>query len=657
MKEKNSGKMTAPSFSVLHMDKSADPRTNFSESACGRWKKTHPLPKDKPSFGTFDDLWDWNLEQLRHIAELCESSAAEPYEKQVGKFYAAAMDTDRIEKARFTPIEKIVKKVDKIRSGEDVAMLLPELHLAGVSVFFAAFSDGDRKNSEIYSLYLYQDGLSLPDKDYYVKDSKEFADIRTKFIAHMERMMSLFGLEHEEARQSAKSVFDIEMEIAKASRDIADLRDPELNYNKMKISEFDKRFGILKMTEYMKRIGVQKFDYVVVGQPEFFDKINSMITGTDIEKIKAYLRWSVINRYASALHKEVDEEHFNFFRRTLAGQKEPEERWKRAVKAVDNYIGEALGKIYVQRHFGKDSKEKMDEMVSDIIGVFRERLKNMDWMAAETREKALFKLSKMNRKIGHPEKFRDYSSIKLSDDYAGNIMASIEFELNRQAKRVGKPVDRSEWGMTPPTVNAYYSQTENQIVFPAGILQPPFFDPKMDPAVNYGGIGAVISHEITHGFDDQGRRFDADGNLKSWWNSDDNEAFKKKAERIEKVFNSIEAMPGRFINGKLTLGENIADLGGISIAYDALNRKLKRDGGKDPMVDGLSQTQRFFIEWGQIWKCVFSNAEKIRLLTIDPHSPTEYRASVPSMASPAFDIAFPGEENDFIKKLRGMGIW
>ena len=647
----------APHFSVSYMNMSIDPRADFAEYVSGKWKQAHPLPANKSRFDTFDELWDWNLEQLRAIAEECKFDDISTYRKQVGRFYASAMDIERINARRFAPISNLMKKINAVHSIGDAVDLIPELHLAGVPVFFNAFSDGDKKNSSIYSLYLYQGGLSLPDKDYYLGDSTAFAEIRPKFIKHMEKMMSLFGLSDRASDDASKAVFETELEIAKASRAAADLRDPERNYNRMTIKDLNDRYGPLKINDYMKRIGVPAIDYAVVGQPEFFEAVNSLIVHAGIEKIRSYLIWHLISNYAPFLHKEIDDEHFNFFRRTLIGQKEQEERWKRAVKTINACIGEALGRIYIEKHFGNDAKTKMNEMVSDIIEVFRGRLKNMDWMANDTRSKALAKLDKINPKIGCPDKFRDYSSVSISDDYAGNVIASAAFELHRQASRVGKPVDKSEWGMTPPTVNAYYSETENQIVFPAGILQPPFFDSRMDPAVNYGGIGSVICHEITHGFDDQGRRFDADGNLKNWWNDADNSSFSKKADLVEHAYSSMEAMHGRFINGKLTLGENIADLGGVSIAFDALNRKLKRDGGTDPMTDGFSQEQRFFIAWGQIWKYVISDAEMIRLLTIDPHSPNKYRASIPAMSHAAFDTAFPGKETETVKKVRGIGIW
>ncbi len=643
------------------MDRSADPWQDFYTYAAGEWIRTHPVPPDKSEYGAFNELNDWNLELLRKIAEESAADKSAPagsYNKMVGDFYTSAMDTSRINGLRFAPIDDIWQSVSQIKSKGDIARLIPELHLEGVDAFFSSGSGTDLKNSTTYAFYLGQGGISLPDRDYYLSDN--FAQVRGEFREHVAKMFMLRGIPEQQARQWADTVLEIETDMAKSSRTRDELRDDEKNYNRVDPAQLGSKYGELSLDRYLKELGVPATQYVVVGQPEFFDFINGQLVKRSVEELKIYLYWQTIHAYASALHKDVKDENFDMFGRKLTGQLQQKPRWKEALGVINGTIGEAMGKLYVDRHFDENARNKAGELVGDILSVLRDRLQNLSWMSDATRKQALAKLDKLNVKIGCPDKFRDYTGLDIkADDFVGNIRRAVEFEVRRQAGRVGKPVDKKEWGMTPQTVNAYYSPTENEIVFPAGILQPPFFDAAMDAAVNYGSIGAVIGHEITHGFDDQGRLYDADGNLHSWWTPDDEKQFKARSDLVVQAYGAEEALPKMFINGNLTLGENIADLGGVSIAYEALQRRIAKDPAIGQAADGLTPEQRFFISYAQTWRESITNQELQMLLVTDPHSPSKYRAIIPSINHPAFGTAFPpSTDTDKAAQAKPkVGVW
>ncbi len=579
-----------PRFSTAYMDESVDPRTDIYRYACGKWLRENPVPPNKVAWGTFSALREWNLWLLRGIAEereLGRDAPCSPCEGMVGRFYASALDAERMNRIRFAPIGDLWQAIEGISSADDIRKLLPVLHLSGIGAFFTANCDADAKNSDIYALYFWQGGLSLPDRDYYILDS--FAKKLQQFREHVQRMFALKGIDDATSRAWAGTVAELETEIAKSSRTSAELRDSEKNYNKVQTGELDGSYPSLKLMEYLKGAGVPPLPYVVVGQPEFMAAVDRMLAERPVEQWAVYLRWHVLASYAPFLHKEARDESFDFFRRKLLGQEKPEPEWKRAIAAIDNGIGEALGKLYVERNFGSEAKARVEVLVRDIIAAFRRKLETAQWMSDGTRRLALKKLDRMEFKIGFPAKFRDYSGLMITDDdYVGNIRRSAGFELGRQMARAGKPVDRDEWYMTPPTVNAYYSDTQNELVLPAGILQPPYFDVTMDDAVNYAGIGTIIGHEITHGFDDEGRKYDADGNLCEWWVEEDKNAFNRRAEAVAEAYSAIEALPGMFINGKLTLGESIADLGGAVIAYDALQRRFAEEPSRKKRADGFT---------------------------------------------------------------------
>ncbi len=628
-------------FSIQNMDTNEDPMANFFRFANGKWIDTHPIPPDKSSWGGFMELRDRNIYILGKILEKCalDDGKKRGIEKMVGDFYISIMDQMKLEEKKFDPIKPIMEKINKVRDKNEMVEVSQYLHSNGIGNFFSVFSMPDEKNSSVYAFYIYQGGLSLPNRDYYIQDS--FQKTRDEFVAHMQNMFTMYGYSPMESKDSAEKVMKIETYIAKASRPQADLRDSEKNYNRIPYGELNEKFSRLNLVKYLEISQVPKTEYIVVGQPEVLDAMEKMLEEYSLEDLKTYLKWNTINYAAPYLHEAAEMEHFDFFNRKLLGQEVPEKRWKKAVNIVDRSIGEALGELYVEQEFGKEARERMQTMVDDIRSVFEEKLKNLPWMSDVTKKKALEKFSKFRAKIGYPSKFIDYSSIDIrKDDLLGNVMRSENFEFRREASRIGEQVDKELWLMTPPTVNAYFSPTENEIVFPAGILQPPFFDATMDDAVNYGGIGGVISHEITHGFDDQGRRYDMDGNLKDWWTEEDAKKFTERADEVVKLYDSLEVLPGLHVNGKLTLGENIADLGGVSIAFEALQRRLRKNPELNKKIDGFTPEQRFFLSWAQIWRGNNREPEIRRRISIDPHSPNVFRGSIPVMNHEKFDSSF-----------------
>jgi putative endopeptidase len=460
-------------------------------------------------------------------------------------------------------------------------------------------------------------------------------------------MFTLLGEAPKDAADHAETVLNLETELARASRTRVDLRDPNKNYNKIATTDLIAKYPNIDWNVYFTDSSLPPLTYVLVGQPEFFTALDGLVKDRPLSEWKTYLRWHVLHGAAPYLHHEVEDENFKFFSKNLSGQLEPEARWKRATHMADRDLGEALGQLYVEKFFPPESKARMDELVTNLRGVFKDHLEKVTWMTDETKAKALEKFGRFSQKIGYPDKFRDYSSVAISrDDLLGNVRRSAAFATHRRAVRCGQKVDRTEWSMTPPTVNAYFSPPFNEIVFPAGILQPPFFDPTKDDAVNYGGIGVVIGHEITHGYDDQGRKFDADGNLAEWWTPKDAAEFEARAQKVVDEYDAFEALPGLHVNGKLTLGENLADIGGISIAYDALERSLAKDPSKRKIIDGFTPEQRFFISFAQIWRTNVREAEMRRRITTDPHSPGRFRATGPEVNFQEFFDAFGITKND-----------
>ncbi len=616
-----------PRFSVARMDPSTPPTVDFYAYANGRWLRENPVPADKVRWGAFDELLQQNYRVLREILEQATATPDPPgsVRRQVGDFFRSAMDTTSLERARFGPIQTDLERADAIHSVGSLFQVWASLHRDGFEGLFENYVYPDKRQSEIYAFYLDQGGLSLPDRDYYL--DPKFAEVLLAYRAHLERTFRAIGDHPDRAAKAAAAVLEIETALARVSRTKTELRDEERNYNRVDVAPFVAAHPTVPFAAYLADRELRELPYLVVGQPEFFGSFDRLIQDRPLADWKEYTRWQIVRNAAPFLHEAAEAEDFDFFHRTLLGQQAPEPRWKRGAITIDQSLGEALGALYVERAFPAEARSRMRELVEDLKSVFRDRLADLPWMSPETRQRALAKFAAFGTKIGHPDQFRDYSSVRIADDdYLGNVRRARAFEVHRQVARVGGPVDRTEWGMTPPTVNAYFSPVKNEIVFPAGILQPPFFDVTVDDAVNYGGIGAVIGHEITHGYDDQGRKFDAKGNLQDWWTSEDAQEFRRRAQQVVEEYNQYAPLPGLHLNGELTLGENLADLGGLSIAYEALQRRLAREPKARRAIDGLSPEQRFFLSWAQVWRQNCREPETRRRVLIDPHSPGEFRA-------------------------------
>jgi putative endopeptidase len=627
------------------MDKAVEPGKDFFHYAVGTWIRTNPVPADKARWSAFDELQERNWYLIRQILESCSVGIIlhNTVEQKVGDFYRSAMDTNRLEQLGFGPLSEDLARIDALRSPDQMMRLLAELHQRGISAGFNRAVSPDAKNSELYAFYIGQGGLGLPDRDYYLGDA--FAQQREAYRAHIARMFALMGEGTNRAAVRAATVIDLETALAKASKARVDLRDPVANYHKVNVSDLSRDYPNLPLGSYLGACGLEKVPTLIVRQPDFLKALDSLVKEHPLDEWKTYLRWHLARSTAPYLHMAAEKEAFAFYGKTLRGQLQPEPRWQRAAKVIDAEIGEALGQLFVEQYFPPAAKARMEELVGNVKAVFRDRLGKLEWMTEATRAKALAKFDRFTHKIGHPEKFRDYSAVEIrARDFLGNIWRAEAFETGRQLGRVGRPVDRTEWHMTPQTVNAYFNPTQNEIVFPAGILQPPFFDVEMDDAVNYGGIAMVIGHEITHGYDDQGRKFDANGNLNDWWTEADARAFDERARKVVAQYDAYEVLPGLKVNGQLTLGENIADLGGASIAYEALQRALAKDAAKRKKIDDLTPEQRFFLSLSQIWRINCREPEIRRRITVDPHSPGQFRGVGPHVNLAEFFEAFAIKE-------------
>ncbi len=633
-------------FSVDKMDRSVDPRVDFAKYAAGGWYARNQIPSDKSRWGGFNELAERNWIDLRAIVE---EAAANPgpaggITQKVGDFYASAIDVATINQRGIAPIEAELAAIAAAKDVEELFALAAQSHLRIGAPFLSVAFYPDQKQSDRYGFYLAQGGMSLPSKEYYF--SEKFARERWELVGHIARTLELAGTARPEAYHQAETVLAIEKRLADNAKLPVDLRDRVANYNKLTIADAIAAYPGVPLKRFIAELGVPpRVSEVIIGQPKFFEGLSRILQETALEDLKVYSRWQLLQSTASYLTEALEQEHFRFFGTVLNGTPEQEPRWQRATKVVDGTIGEALGQLYVAKHYPPQAKARMDEMIRNIKAVFRDRLEKLEWMSEATRAKALAKFARFEPMIGYPEKWLDYSTVEVRrDDYFGNVSRAYLFESRRRIDRTGGPVDRAEWSMTPQTVNAYYSPVTNQIVFPAGILQPPFFDFTIDDAVNYGAIGGVIGHEITHGFDDQGRRFDADGNLTDWWTPEDAARFRERAQKLVDQFNSYHALPGLAINGQLSLGENIGDLGGTSIAYEALQRALQ--GRERPRIDGMTPEQRFFVSWAQQWRTLFRDDAMRLQVARGPHAPGNFRAFGPLVNQQEFFDAFgikPGD--------------
>jgi putative endopeptidase len=650
-----------PEFSLRYLDRSVPPREDFYRFAVGSWIKRNPVPADKSRWGAFEELVQYNYKRLHRLVEHARRHRSDRWRavaREVADFYASAMDTNRRDRLQYSPIATDAKRIESIQSIEDLTRLMAEFHSKGISVLFSTSVYPDKKNSRVYAFYVQQGGLSLPDREYYL--APIFRPQRKAFENHIIRSLSLQGKSNAEARRGARVVLELETELAKASRTRTDLRDEQKNYNKTSMRKLKTLAPSVDWDCYLSGRGARKLRYVIAGQPEFLATVSKLLRQRPISDWRTYLHWHLLRSSAPYLHHAAETEYFRFFHRTLLGQLHPEPKWNRAVRTADRVIGDALGQLFVAEYFPRQAAARMKRLVADLRGVFRDRLRNLVWMTPATRRRALAKFRGFTTKIGHPRHFRDDSRLRIDRrDYLGNIRRAIDFESRRKTARLGRPVDPDEWRMTAPMVNAYFDPTQNEIVFPAGILQPPFFDSRMDDAVNYGGIGLVIGHEITHGYDDQGRRYDERGNLRDWWTERDAREFQRRAKKIIAEYDEFEALPGAYVKGALTVGENIADLGGLSIAFEALQRRLAKDLGRRRRIEGLTPEQRFFLSYGQIWRETVRSQDARRLLTIDEHAPGRFRVIGAVVNFPPFFEAFGVQKGDpmYRPENRRVQIW
>jgi putative endopeptidase len=632
-----------PAFDVKNMDTSVKPGDDFFAYANGTWLKNNPIPPEESRWGSFNELIEKNNEALHQVAEKAASAktsdALAPEVQKVADYYSSGMDEAAINAAKATPLADEMKRIDAIKDKKDVLNEIAHLHELGVTSLFGFTSGQDDKNSTMMIAQAYQDGLGLPDRDYYTKTDDASKKLRDQYVAHVTKMLTLAGTPADKAAAAANKILALETELAKGSRTRVELRDPEKNYNKMKAADLQKLTPSFQWADFFKTLKVSDPGDINVGQPDFFKAADKVFASTSIDDWKNYFHWHLIHDAATELSSDFVDENFNFYLKTLTGAQQLKPRWKRVVTSTDAALGEALGKLYVADYFPPQAKARAEELVKNVQASMADAIRNCAWMDEKTKDAALKKLAAFTIKIGYPDKWRDYSALQIDrGPYALNAMRASMFEVNRVLKKIGKPVDRSEWGMTPPTVNAYYNPNMNEIVFPAGILQPPFFSATADDAINYGGIGAVIAHEITHGFDDQGRQYDAQGNLRDWWTPESAAKYKERSQKIVQQYSEYEPLPGMHINGELTLGENTADDGGVKIAYAAFKKATA--GKPQDKIDGFTPDQRFFLGWAQVWRAnIRDEALKMRLVT-DPHSPARFRCNGPLSNTPEFQKAF-----------------
>jgi len=643
---------------VASLDSSVAPGDNFFKYVNGKWLATAVIPPTQTSTGAFDELYNKTKANIKKLLEEAANARADKgtIEQKVGDFYASGMDSVSIEGLGYQPIEPYLKRIDAIKNVQQLLRFESEMDKQQSAVFTGLYIGPDEKNSSTNILSLYQSGLGLPDRDYYFRKDAETKSIQDAYKKCISQMFVLTGTTDSIATKESELVYKLEEELAKSHRVNVDLRNPQINYNKTSVADLDKKLPLFRFSSYLKNLGTNT-DSVNVGQPAYYEKVNELLKTAPLDTWKLYMKAHVIRGAASALSSPFVNASFEYSK-AISGQKQIKPRWERIYRSSDANLGELLGQLYVKKHFSKDAKERMLDLIDNLEKAFDARIGQVDWMSDTTKKVAKEKLHAIIKKIGYPDKWRDYSKVEIDRaKYFENIVSCSKADFEYHMAKVDKPVDKDEWGMTPPTINAYYNPTINEIVFPAGILQFPFFDLSADDAVNYGAIGMVIGHEMTHGFDDQGSQYDKSGNLKNWWAPSDNKRFKEKSKQVIDLYSSFVVIDSMRINGALTTGENMADIGGIAIAYDAF--KLTKQGQDTTKIDGLTPDQRFFIAYAQSWKDK-SEDKSLRLqLSTDPHSPAEYRVNVPLMNFTPFYKAFNVREGQklFLPEDKRIKIW
>ncbi len=649
-------------FDLANMDSTTKPTANFYQFMDGNWIKNNPIPQSESRWGSFNELYEKNTTKLRAILEeaVADKSAKPGSNTQkIGDFYSLAMDSVKLNKDGASPLKEEFEAIDKIANKDDLIKSVAHLHTLGINALFIGYVAQDPKINSIYIPQLYQGGISLPDRDYYTNTDERTLGIQKAYLEHVVNMFKLLGDKPEVAEKNAKTIFKIETDLAKASMTNIELRDPEKQYNKYTYKELSDLTPNVNWITYLTGVGVTELSDVIVCQPEFFKEVYHSIDRVPINDWKTYLRWTLIDQTASRLSDDFVNEEFKFNGTTLMGTPALKPRWKRSLEATDGSLGDALGQLFVEKHFSQDSKKRVGEMVENLISAYKVRINSRDWMSEETKKQAILKLDKVMKKLGYPDKWKDYTTLDIKhDSYVQNFLRANTYTFKEMINKLGKPVDRTEWGMTAPTINAYYNPTMNEIVFPAGIMQPVFFNPEADDAVNYGCMGAIIGHELTHGFDDQGAQYDADGNLKNWWTKDDLAKFKAKTDMLVKQFNNYIAVDSVRVKGDLTVGENIADLGGLTISYYALKKSL--EGKPVPeKIDGYTAEQRFFMSWAQGWRINYRPEYLKNMVQTNPHSPGNFRANGPLSNMQEFYDAFGVKEGDemYRTKAERAEIW
>lgn len=628
-------------FDLNGMDKSVDPGKDFYRYAIGTWLKNNPLPAEYSRWGVMEELTERNNKIIRQILENAAGKKASQGDivQKIGDFYKTGMDSAKIEKDGIKPIQPVMEKVDNIKSKEDLYNITSFFFLRIGNPFFNFFAEADAQNSKMVIGWLYQGGLGLPDRDYYMNEDDRSKEVRARYVQYIQNMFELAGQSKSESQKSAEVIMKLETELASASMTRVELRDPVKTFNKMSVDKLAELAPGFEWKNYFGLVGVKDPGELNVAQPEFFKKVGQMMNEVPLEDWKTYLKWNLLRSSADYLSSNFVNEKFDFEGRFLNGVKEMQPRWKRVLNTTSGMLGEAIGQLYVKDHFTPAAKQRAEKIVSSLLSAMKERILALDWMSENTKQEALKKLSGFGVKIGYPDKWMDYSPFNVTtDSYYKNVMEGSDFLTKDNIRRIGKPVDENKWEMNPQTVNAYYHPIYNEIVFPAGILQPPFFDPEADDAINYGAMGTVIGHEITHGFDDQGRQYDAEGNIRDWWTPADAEKFSERAKIIIEQYSNYTPVDTFKINGELTQGENIADLGGLNVALTAFKKTDQYKSGEE--IDGFTPVQRFFLSWAQVWRNNINRENLLLRLKIDPHSPGEYRVIGPISNMPEFIEAF-----------------
>lgn len=644
-------------------DHTVRPQDDLFLHVNGRWLLRTEIPPDKSNYGSFNALIDAAQSSIR---EIIEEAAREPRDangRKVGDFFRSYMDEERVEKLGLSPLRDEIARIEALTGRAEVVRHFGHFESIGAGSPMGFYVDQDDRDSTRYLAAVVQSGTTLPDRDYYLADDPKYLRAREALRACVTELFRLSDRSDGEA--AATAILDLETRLARIQWDRTELRDAEKRYNRYAVGDLDQVADALDWQSFLAAVQAPSIDALNVVTPSYFTGLQQVLADVPLEVWKQYLHFRLLDAYSPYLASPFVEAHFALHEKELGGVPELEPRWKRAVDATSGsrgnrfgVLGDAVGQLYVRKHFSEDARRRMDELVGNLLKAFEQSIHELEWMTDETSRQALVKLSKITPKIGYTEKWRDYSQLEIhADDLVGNVLRSARVEHQRMIDKLGKPVDRTEWGMTPQTVNAYYNPGMNEIVFPAAILQPPFFDPEADDAVNYGGIGAVIGHEISHAFDDQGSRYDGDGNLRNWWTDADRAAFEKLADRLVEQYSSYEALPGKTLNGRLTLGENIADLSGMAIAYKAYRLSLGNSDG--PVIDGFTSSQRFFIGWAQIWRRKYRDAELVRRLVVDPHSPSHFRSNGPVTNLDAFYEAFNVQPGDklYRPKSERIQIW